>query len=70
MPTQSMLSRTTRRQTRSSFLPFLLPRQAQLERHVTALEVERNAQQRTITRSFTASDARTKLRRLYPIPQR
>ena len=43
--------------------------QATLERQVAALEAERNEQQRTITWSFTAYDARTKLRRLYPIPQ-
>ena len=42
---------------------------ATLERQVAALEAERNEQQRTITWSFTAYDARTKLRRLYPIPQ-
>jgi hypothetical protein len=42
---------------------------ATLERQVAALEAERNAQHRTITWSFTAYDARTKLRRLYPIPQ-
>jgi len=42
---------------------------AMLERQVAALEAERNAQRRTITWSFTAYDARTKLRRLYPIPQ-
>ncbi|MGI8826704.1 MAG: IS630 family transposase [Chloroflexota bacterium] len=42
---------------------------ATLERQVAALEVERNAQERTITWSFTAYDARTKLRRLYSIPQ-
>jgi DDE superfamily endonuclease len=42
---------------------------ATLERQVTALEAERNEQHRTITWSFTAYDARTKLRRLYPIPQ-
>jgi len=41
---------------------------ATLERHLAALEAERNQQQRTITWSFTAYDARTKLRRLYPIP--
>jgi DDE superfamily endonuclease len=40
-----------------------------LERRVAALETERNEQHRTITWSFTAYDARTKLRRLYPIPQ-
>jgi hypothetical protein len=40
-----------------------------LERQVTALEAERNEQHRTITWSFTAYDARTKLRHLYPIPQ-
>jgi hypothetical protein len=40
-----------------------------LERQVVALEAERNAQGRTITWSFTADEARTKLRRLYPIPQ-
>jgi hypothetical protein len=40
-----------------------------LERQIAALEAERNDQQRTITWSFTAYDARTKLRRLYPIPQ-
>lgn len=42
---------------------------ATLERHLTALETERNEQHRTITWSFTAYDARTKLRRLYPTPQ-
>ena len=42
---------------------------ATLERQVAALEAERNQQRRTITWSFTAYDARTKLRRLYPIPQ-
>jgi len=36
---------------------------------VAALEAERNDQGRTITWSFTAYDARTKLRRLYPVPQ-
>ena len=40
-----------------------------LERRVTALEIERNDQRRTITWSFTAYDARDKLRRLYPVPQ-
>jgi hypothetical protein len=43
---------------------------ATVERRVAALETERNQQHRTITWSFTAYDARTKLRRLYPIPQR
>lgn len=42
---------------------------ATLARQVAALEAERNDQGRTITWSFTAYDARTKLRRLYPIPQ-
>lgn len=42
---------------------------AALERQIAALEAKRNAQSRTITWSFTAYDARTKLRRLYPIPQ-
>jgi hypothetical protein len=42
---------------------------AALERQIATLEAERNAQSRTITWSFTAYDARTKLRRLYPIPQ-
>jgi len=37
---------------------------------VAALEEERNDQGRTITWSFTAYDARTKLRGFYPIPQR
>ena len=36
---------------------------------MAALEAERNEQRRTITWSFTAYDARQKLRRLYPIPQ-
>jgi len=42
---------------------------ATLERQLAALEAERNEQRRTITWSFTAYDARTKLRRLYPVPQ-
>lgn len=42
---------------------------ATLEQRVVALEAERNQQCRTITWSFTAYDARTKLLRLYPIPQ-
>ncbi len=42
---------------------------ATLEQQVAALEAERNEQRRSITRSFTAYDARTKLRRLYPIQQ-
>src|SRR5581483_189561 len=42
---------------------------ATLERHLAALETERNGQHRTITWSFSAYDARTTLRRLYPIPQ-
>ncbi|MDQ2741227.1 MAG: transposase [Chloroflexota bacterium] len=42
---------------------------ATLEKQVAALRADRNQQQRTITWSFTAYDARTKLRRLYPIPQ-
>ncbi|MDQ2744225.1 MAG: hypothetical protein M3Z66_18295 [Chloroflexota bacterium] len=42
---------------------------ASLERQVAALEAERNEQRRTITWSFTAYDARQKLRRLYPRPQ-
>jgi DDE superfamily endonuclease len=42
---------------------------ATLERQLAALETERNEQQRNITWSFTAYDARTKLHRLYPIPQ-
>lgn len=40
-----------------------------LERQIAALETEGNEQRRTIIWSFTAYDARTKLRRLYPIPQ-
>lgn len=43
---------------------------APLERQVAALEAEWNARQRAITWSFTACDAKTKLRRLYPIPRR
>jgi hypothetical protein len=42
---------------------------ATLERQVHALETQRNQQHRTITWSFTAYDGRTKLRRLYLIPQ-
>ncbi|HEX6507338.1 MAG TPA: hypothetical protein VF221_06880 [Chloroflexota bacterium] len=36
---------------------------------MAALEAERNRERRIITWSFTAYDARTKLRRLYPIPE-
>jgi hypothetical protein len=42
---------------------------ATLERHLAALEAERNRERRTITWSFTAYDARQKLRRLYPVPE-
>ncbi|MGI8551049.1 MAG: hypothetical protein ACR2PL_09750 [Dehalococcoidia bacterium] len=39
------------------------------KQHVAPFETERDTEQRTITWSFTAYDARTKLRRLYPMPQ-
>lgn len=42
---------------------------ASLERQAAALEAERNAERRTITWSFTAYDAHTKLRHRYPIPR-
>jgi hypothetical protein len=42
---------------------------ATLERQLAARETERNEQRRTITWSFTAYDARTKLRRLYRVPE-
>ena len=42
------------------------PDEDALKRNISACEAERNAMGATINWRFTAKDARTKLRRLYP----
>lgn len=43
-----------------------IPDEATLNRHVHALELERNTKQATVHWQFTCDDARIKLKRLYP----
>jgi hypothetical protein len=48
-------------------LSHRLASEAELSRHVEAVESERNQQRRGIVWQFTSRDARLKLERLYPV---